>query len=151
FAIALTGLTLLASPTFAQQPDPYGWLNNESLKTPYGNFEFKNGYPVGDSSSRLLDIQKLNRAIEVYTTQMMRVSEIGSREGLRSFGANTPQDVIIWEQLMDAKTVLLTANTETVYAIAHLNLKTDGPTVVEAPPHMLGLMQDGLQRYIVDV
>ena len=29
---------------------------------------------------------------------------------------------------MDARTVLLTANTETVYAISHLDLKTDGPT-----------------------
>jgi hypothetical protein len=82
---------------------------------------------------------------------VIRVSEIGSREGLRAFGATTPQHVIIWENLMDAKTVLLTANTETVYALAHLNLRADGPTVVEAPPHMLGLMQDGLQRYIVDV
>ena len=49
---------------------------------------------------------------------------------------------------MDARTVLLTANTETVYALAHLNLKADGPTVVEAPPHMLGFLQDGLQRYL---
>ena len=46
---------------------------------------------------------------------------------------------------------LLTANTETVYAIFHLDLKTDGPTVVEAPPHMLGAIQDGLQRWIVDI
>jgi hypothetical protein len=38
---------------------------------------------------------------------------------------------------MDAKTVLLTANTETVYALSHLDVKADGPTVVEAPPHML--------------
>jgi hypothetical protein len=52
---------------------------------------------------------------------------------------------------MDARTVLLTANTETVYALAHLNLKADGPTVVEAPPHMLGFFQDGLQRYLADV
>jgi hypothetical protein len=131
--------------------DRHGWLNNETLQTRYGTFEFKNGYPVGDSAARLLDMQKLNRAIEVYTTQMMRVSEIGSREGLRAFGATSPQNVIIWEKLMDAKTVLLTANTETVYALAHLNLRADGPTVVEAPPHMLGLMQDGLQRFLVDV
>jgi hypothetical protein len=133
------------------QTDSHGWLNNETLQTRYGTFEFKNGYPLGDTAARLLEIQELNRAIEVYTTQMMRVSEIGSREGLRAFGATSPQHVIIWEKLMDAKTVLLTANTETVYALAHLNLRADGPTVVEAPPHMLGLMHDGLQRYIVDV
>ena len=130
------------------QTDSNGWLNNETLETRYGTFEFKNGYPVGDATARLLDMQKLNRAIEVYTTQMMRVSEIGLREGLRAFGARTPQHVVIWENLMDAKTVLLTANTETVYALSHLDVKTDGPTVVEAPPHMLGFIQDGLQRYL---
>ena len=130
------------------QTDSHGWLNSETLQTRYGTFEFKNGYPVGDATARLLDMQKLNRAIEVYTTQMMRVSEIGLREGLRAFGARTPQHVVIWENLMDAKTVLLTANTETVYALSHLDVKTDGPTVVEAPPHMLGFIQDGLQRYL---
>jgi len=150
---ALALLCTVAATTLghAQTSEPYGWLNNETLKSRYGDFEFKNGYPVGDAASRLLETQMLNRAIEVYTTQMMRVSEIGSREGLRAFGAITPQHVIVWENLMDARTVLLTANTETVYALAHLNLRADGPTVVEAPPNMLGFMQDGLQRYIVDV
>ena len=81
----------------------------------------------------------------------MPVSEIALARGLRAFGARKPTQVVIWEDLMDAKTVLLTANTETVYAISHLDLKTDGPTVVEAPPHMLGFLQDGLQRYLADI
>src|SRR5215467_10197015 len=131
--------------------EPHGWLNSETLKTRFGEFEFKDGYPVGDTAARLFEAQKLNRAIEVYITQLMPVSEIATREGLRAFGAKTPQQVVIWEDLMDAGTVLLTANTETVYAIAHLNLKTDGPTVVEAPPKMLGFFQNGVQRYVVDV
>ena len=136
----------------SQQVNAYpGWLGTETLQTRFGNFEFKDGYPVGDAAQRLLDLQKLNRAVEVYTTQLMPVSEIGLREGLRVFGARTPQQVVIWEQLIDARTVLLTANTETVYALAHLNLKADGPTVVEAPPHMLGFLQDRLQRYLADV
>ena len=33
-----------------------------------------------------------------------------------------------------AKTVLLTANTETVYALSHLALRNDGPTVVRPRP-----------------
>src|SRR5262249_61085551 len=71
--------------------------------------------------------------------------------GMRGVGWRKPQQVGIWEDLMDAGTVPLTANTETVYAIPHLDLKTDGPTVVEAPPKMLGFIQDGLQRYLADV
>ncbi|MEJ0041141.1 MAG: DUF1254 domain-containing protein [Rhizomicrobium sp.] len=59
--------------------------------------------------------------------------------------------MVVWETLMDAETVLLTANTETVYALGHLHLQDDGPTVVEAPPRMLGLAMDALQRYLVDI
>ena len=131
-ALALLCTVAAATLGQAQTSESYGWLNNETLKSRYGDFQFKSGYPVGDAASRLLETQMLNRAIEVYTTQMMRVSEIGLREGLREFGARTPLHVVIWEHLMDAKTVLLTANTETVYALSHLDLKTDGPTVIEA-------------------
>jgi len=145
-------LVLLCSASVqAQEREAHGWLNNDTLRTRYGDFEFRNGYPVGDTAARLLDVQKLNRAVEVYTTQMMRVSEIALREGMRAFGSRTPQQVVIWENLMDAKTVLLTANTETVYAMSHLDLKSDGPTVIEAPPHMLGFVQDGFQRYLGDI
>ncbi|HMO30824.1 DUF1254 domain-containing protein [Enterovirga sp.] len=156
FGMAGPAFSQTAAPSAASSPgsqtaDPHGWLNTETLRTPYGDFDFKNGYPSGDTAARLLETQKLNRAVDVYTTQMMRVSEIATREGIRAFGATTPQDVVIWENLMDAKTVLLTANTETVYAIAHLNLKADGPTVIEAPPRMLGFIQDGLQRYLADI
>ncbi|MFV8051602.1 DUF1254 domain-containing protein [Mycobacterium sp. 48b] len=133
-------------------PEPiHGWLTTETLSTSYGDFRFEGGYPAGDTGTRLLRQLKLNRAIEVYLTQMMPVSQIAVREGLRAFGATSPQQIVIWEQLMDSRTVLLTANAETVYAIALLDLKADGPTVIEAPPHMLGFIQDGIQRYVMDV
>ena len=70
----------------AQVAEPHGWLNTETLKTRSGDFEFEDGYPAGDTAARLLELQKLNRAIEVYLTQMMPVSEIGLREGTRAFG-----------------------------------------------------------------
>src|SRR5262247_2489947 len=118
-------------PKVQASTEPHGWVNSETLKTRFGEFEFKDGYPAGDTADRLFEAQKLIRAIDVYLTQMMAVSEIAVREGLRAFGARTPQQLVIWEDLMDPGTVLLTANTETVYAIAHLNLAVDGPTVVD--------------------
>ena len=133
------------------QEEPHGWLCSETLVTRSGDFEFANGYPTIDTANRLRELQVLNRATEVYLTQLMPVSEMALRQGLRAFGASKPTQVVVWEQLMDAKTVLLTANTETVYAISHLALKDDGPTVIEAPPHMLGFIQDGLQRYLADI
>ena len=150
-AFALICAITTSLSAYAQGTEPHGWLNTETLKTRSGDFEFKNGYPVGDTAQRLLDLQKFNRAVEVYLTQIMPVSEIALREGMRAFGSKKPTQVVIWENLMDAQTVLLTANTETVYAMSHLDLKTDGPTVVDAPPHMLGFLQDGLQRYLADI
>ena len=70
---------------------------------------------------------------------------------MRDFGAKRSNQVVIWEKLMDAETILLTANTETVYALGYLDLKGDGPTVVEAPPKMLGFAMDTLQRFLVDI
>jgi hypothetical protein len=138
-------------PPPARFPDPHGWVRTETLNTSLGDFSFEGGYPTADATQRLLDLQKLSRAIEVYSTQIMPVSEIALREGTRTFGAKKPTQLVIWETLMDAGTVLLTANTETVYAIAHLDLKNDGPTVIEAPPRMLGFIQNGLQRYLADI
>jgi hypothetical protein len=140
----------LATPVSAQE-NPNGWLGTETLSTRFGDFDFENGYPAGDTIEQLRELQTLNRAVEVYTTQLMRVSEIAGREGLRAFGATKPNQLVIWEELMGPDTVLLTANTETVCAMTHLRLGEDGPTVVEAPAKMLGFLQDGLQRYLSDV
>lgn len=128
-----------------------GWLGTETLRTRFGDFKFEDGYPAGDTATHLRDLRKLNLAVEVYLMQMRAVSDVATREGLRRFGARTPQQVVIWKEFLDAQTVLLTANTEAVYALAYLDLKKDGPTVVEAPPHMLGFLQDGLQHYLIDI
>jgi hypothetical protein len=120
FVFIFATTTSLAA--YAQGTEPHGWLKTETLKTRSCDFEFKNGYPVGDTAQRLLNLQKFNRAVEVYLTQLMPVSEIALREGMRAFGSKKPAQVVIWENLMDAQTVLLTANTETVYAMSHLDL-----------------------------
>src|SRR5262245_42961410 len=132
-------------------PDPHGWLGTETVRARFGNFDFKNGYPTPEAADALLDQHKFNRAVEVYLTQIPAVSIIESRRGARDFGAKKSNQAIIWEQLMDAETLVLTANTETVYGNGYLDLKGDGPTVVEAPPKMLGAAMDTLQRFLVDI
>jgi hypothetical protein len=151
FMVAVT----IAVSSFAQEKtapaDSHGWIGTETVKTRFGDFEFKNGYPTPAAAEALLDQLKFNRAIEVYLSQIMPVSIAAEHRGLADFGARNPNQVVIWESLMDAQTILLTANTETVYALGHLDLKNAGPTVVEAPPKMLGFAMDALQRYLVDI
>jgi hypothetical protein len=88
--------------------------------------------------------------VEVYLTQIPVVAIIETRRGFREFGARSAQQPIVWESMMDAQTLLLTANTETVYGLGFLDLRADGPTVVDAPAHMFGNAMSFLQRFMVD-
>jgi outer membrane protein TolC len=51
---------------------------------------------------------------------------------------------------MDSRSLFLTANTESVYAMAWLDLKS-GPIVVEAPPNNLGFVDDFWFHYVADL
>ena len=135
----------------ARAADAHGWIGTETVKTRAGSFNFKNGYPSGETATRLLDQLKFNRAVELYLTHVPAVGIIEERQGLREFGARRSNQLVVWETLMDAETLVLTANTETVYALGFIDLKADGPTVLEAPPKMLGFAMDTLQRFLVDI
>src|SRR5215467_2614070 len=129
----------------AVSTDRHGWIGTEVVSTRFGDFAFENGYPTREAADALLDQLVLNRAIEVYLTQIPRVAVIETRRGFREFGSTRANQPVIWEDLMDAKTLQLTANTETVYGLGFLDLNGDGPTVVEAPPKMFGNAMDFLQ------
>ena len=75
--------------SYVQSPLPPSHMAGstlKTLKTRFGEFEFRSGYPVGDALDRLFEAQKFYRAIEVYLTNLMPVSEIATREGFRAFG-----------------------------------------------------------------
>ena len=59
-------------------------------------------------------------------------------------------EVIVFSELMDAKSLFLTANADTVYIIGGLDL-TKGPMVVEVPPQVLGTVQDAWFRRVIDI
>lgn len=52
------------------------------------------------------------------------------------------------EQLPDSRTLVVTANTSTLYAYTYTDLAKDGPTVIEVPPGMLGFLNDAWQRFV---
>ena len=128
----------------------HGWINTGTVKTRFGEFGFENGYPTHATAAALREQLILNRAVEVFLAQLPAVGIMSQRHGLQDFGARRSSQVVIWESLMDAATLLLTANTETVYGLGFLYLNQDGPTVVEIPPKMLGLAMDARQRYLAD-
>ena len=72
----------------------------------------------------------------------------GFRNGIREYGPDN-ETAIIWEERMDSKVQLLTPNTTVIYVFLWLDLK-NGPMVMEAPPKVLGLIDDFWFRYVTD-
>ena len=115
------------------------------------NLPFPGGYPAQESAARLWDELQFQRAVQVYLWALpaMNLSSMRMAQE-REFGAGA-NVLTIWKDRIDAKTIVLTANPDVIYAFAWLDLDRDGPTVVEAPPGLQGLLDDAWHRPLTDV
>jgi hypothetical protein len=87
--------------------------------------------------------------VQAYLLARPPVSQVANRNAIRTWGpANTT--VPIFEQLLDSRSIFLTANDNTVYSWTWLDLH-DGPLVVEVPPKVLGAINDMWYRWVIDV
>jgi hypothetical protein len=129
----------------------HGWIGTGVVETRFGDFDFVGGFPTPKTARRLYEMRTFNRALEVYAEQMPGVSMFQIRKGLASFGARASHQIVVWKTLMDARTELLTGNSETVYAMGFLDLRRDGPTVIDAPPGILGGLSEMWQAELIGI
>ena len=116
----------------------------EKIETRIGTLELFDGFATDGTVEKAYDFLLFQRGVDVFLNDMQAASMVALRNGHRELGINESHQVGIFEDLMDSKALWLKANTETVYASTFLNLKMDGPTVIEAPPKILGLLDDML-------
>ncbi len=90
-------------------------------------------------------------AVEAFMNCIPAMSMATLREGQASAGADASNKICIFDTLMDSTSLVLTGNTSTMYALGFLDLKNDGPTVVDLPTGMLGILDDMFFLYIVDL
>jgi len=129
--------------------DAHGWIGTETVNTRFGNFEFRNGYPTAEATDKLYDLLTFNRAVEAYLHFVTAMSMFYMQKGLNDFGLDAANKFLVFESLLDAQSLYLTPNTETVYGMQFLDLKRDGPTVIEAPPGLLGGFSNMWQESLV--
>lgn len=120
----------------------------DKVETSIGTLEFFDGVPIGDTVSIVYDNLDRMRGLEVFLDNIGAVSMYSVRKGLADAGAEGANRIAIFEQLMDSQTLVVTANTSTLYAYTYTDLAKDGPTVIEIPPGMLGFLDDAWQRFV---
>jgi len=120
--------------------------------TDFGTLEFTGGgFPTDESVQRIFDELALQRATQAYMDFYPALSVYAIVKGqIRAFGFKTASDGGVYAAFMDPTELLLTGNDVTLYAVASLDLKLDGPTVVQIPPGMYGTANDAAFLYLVD-
>ena len=120
----------------------------DRVDTPIGELKFFDGVPTDATITKVYDNLDRMRGVEVYLDNMGGVSIQSVLDGLAKAGADAPNKVALFGDLMDSQTLVVTANTSTLYAYAGTDLAKDGPTVIEIPPGMLGFLDDAWQRFV---
>jgi hypothetical protein len=121
----------------------------DKVETRIGTLDFKDGAPSKATLDRVYDNLDFTYAYRAFMDNLRGVSIHAARKGMIEAGV-MEREVMIFEQLMDAKSLFLTANADTVYVMGFFDL-SKGPIVLETPPKFLGTVQDAWFRWVIDL
>ncbi|UJF22725.1 DUF1254 domain-containing protein [Shewanella sp. OMA3-2] len=147
--VALTGAQTAQANVSEQQLQQISMPNK--VETSIGTLEFFDGVPNKATIDTVYDNLDRMRAVQVFLDHQGAGSLNAMRKGNASIGADSSNNITITEQLLKSESLYLTGNTSTLYALAYIDLKTEGPLVVELPPGMLGFVDDAWFRYVTDL
>jgi len=122
----------------------------DRVETRIGTLEFVDGFPTPKTTELVYNNLDIMRGMEAFLTAMPAASLQAMRRGYRDVGISGNNMIFITENLLDSRSLFLTANTDSVYFGGWLDLK-DGPVVVESPPNTLGMVNDFFFRYVTDM
>ena len=120
----------------------------DSVQTRLGTLEFTDGAPSAQTVATVYDNLDLMHAVEAFLNAYQGASTSAIRNGLLSAGV-PDNTVLIFSTLMDAQSLFLTANADTIYFWSVLDM-TQGPIVVETPPMSLGVIDDMWFHWVTD-
>jgi len=129
-------------------PIPEGIATQDKLETHLGTLTSFDGVPDKKTTQKVYDDLDLRRATEAFLACLPVASMSAMEKGVRSFGPpNTTS--LLFENLMDSKSLWLTPNTVSIYQVAWVELG-DEPMVIETPPKVLGIIDDAWFQYVAD-
>jgi hypothetical protein len=128
---------------------PPSLITKDTVETRLGTLKFTDCFPDNATVEKVFDNLDFQRGVQAYLTALPGVSIEAFRRSYSDFGP-VNRTVLISEQLLDSKSLFLTANTTTPYTVLYLSTK-DGPLVIEVPPEVLGPIDDAWFRWVTDI
>jgi len=145
----MQGRAASAPPKYA--PDVSARITTpDTVETRIGTLHFKDGMPDPATAQLAYDQLDYTRGVDAFLTGMSATSIYALCRGFEAVGIKPNHGMGIAEDPLDARSLFLTANTTTVYAVGCMNL-SDGPVVLRVPPRVLGPVDDADFRWFTDV
>jgi hypothetical protein len=118
------------------------------VESSIGKLEYKDGAPSKETVAKVYDYLDLMHGVEAFVNAYQGASVAAIFKGMEDAGIPN-NTALIFSELMDAKSLFLTANADTVYFWVNLDA-TKGPIVVETPPLALGVIDDMWFQWVTD-
>lgn len=148
-AISLAIASLLFTTSAWAETIPESVTTPAKIETRLGMLEFQDGQPNKETLEKIYDYLDFSHATRAFSDALQGVSIHAIRKGLHDIGVKD-NEVIVFSELMDSKSLFLTPNADTIYIISGFDL-SKGPMVVEVPPGVLGTVQDAWFRWVIDM
>lgn len=113
------------------------------------NAQFDKDYPTAATTKLLRDELLFQRAVQAYLWSLPAINLWAMKEGSEKVFGGGYNILPTWKERIRASTQVTTPNSDVVYAMGYLDLKKDGPLVVEAPAGVQGIFDDFFQRPLV--
>ena len=115
------------------------------------NEPFTNGYLSKDAIATDKDELTFERAVQSYIWMLPALNMYGMKEGSEKTFGKGYNVLPIFKDRLNAKTLITTPNSDVIYALGYVDLKDDGPLVIEVPPGLQGILDDFFQRPICSI
>ncbi|MDF1702901.1 MAG: DUF1254 domain-containing protein, partial [Planctomycetota bacterium] len=130
---------------------PDSIMTPHDIETRVGTLKYFDGIPTKETAEALYNHLDYIRGVEAFLCGMPAASLEAIRRSQVLQGSVSSNHVRIFDQLMDSNPLFLTGNTDTVYVSSVIDLKKDGPTVIEVPPGTgPGTVNDAFFRFVTD-
>ncbi|WP_257605335.1 DUF1254 domain-containing protein [Pseudomonas sp. UMAB-40] len=137
-----------AATALDNSPVPASISTPANVDTRFGTLEFKDGMPSTDTLNKVYDNLDYIHAFNAITNTFQGVNVVAIRKGFLEAGVKD-NEILIFSELMDAKSLFLTANADTIYFLGFIDV-SKGPMVLETPPNSLGTLDDYWWRWMID-
>jgi hypothetical protein len=122
------------------------------MQTRFGTLAFPGGYPTEETARKVYDELDLQRATQLYLDMYPALSAHGLMKGwVRDLEMEDSSHISVTADRLDSSALVLTGNTESLYAFVVFDLKKDGPTVFEVPPGVMGPLDDHNFLFVADI